>query len=219
MLLTEDTVKKVEGLIDKSVGSVGKAADMMGSAVSSAGKSVDLIDKSVGAMDKAIDVPLGLVNKPIDYADQNLKKIGPVKKVLDHFGADPTQSSRSRNAKEWAALMGGGSLLMHAPQLLSGDPTQMATAGAVAAGNALKGTAIGPMMVGGKDTLLKASLIPAGVTAALTKPINDIGTEYFGTDDDIDFNSTARGGFAAALGAGMWALRNRNKKAEDRHYV
>jgi hypothetical protein len=127
--------------------------------------------------------------------------------------ADPTKQDKATNMKEWGALMGAGSLLMHTPHMLSGEMDPY-TALLVAGGNAIKGATIGALLTGGKDTLLKNALIPAGVGALTTAPINDIG-HALGADYNVDFEPTARVGLLAGVGAGSWWLRNRKNPKKE----
>ncbi len=164
--------------------------------------------------------PLNVANQPHETVEKGFNSTELTKKLKDAFLADPTKQSRERNMKEWAGLMGAGSILTHIPQLASGDPTQIATVAGLTAGNALKGSAIGSMLTGGKDTLLKSALIPASVAHIGGKILNSSG-QALGLDSGeyggIDFDEDARAGLLGALGAGSWALRNRyNKK---RYYV
>jgi len=166
--------------------------------------------------DKAIDMPMNIANTPLDTVEKGFNSTQFTQSLKDRFLANPAKQTRETNAKEWAAGMGLGSLIMHAPQIVTGDPTQIATAVGLAAGNAAKGSAIGAMLTGGKDTLLKSVLIPASVAHFGGKILNTIG-DQFDLGHHIDFDENARAGLAGALGGGMWALRNRKKR--NRQYV
>jgi hypothetical protein len=135
------------------------------------------------------------------------------KRIIKALEEDPTKLSKKQNAKEWATLMGAGSLITHAPMIASGD---IVTPLAVAAGNATKGAIIGPLMSKGEDTLLRSAAVPAGIVAITTPLINTIGN-YLGTDDNIDFMPEARVGLTAGLGAGLWTFRNRQN--QNRKYI
>ncbi len=210
------TESEAYAICSKSTGIVKTGKHTWGKQEESSYLTEDAVKKVEGVLNQTAALPLDIINQPIDYLEKHIDKKATLQSLKDRILADPTKQTRTTNAKEWAGLMGGGSLLMHAPMLLSGDPTQIATAGGVALGNAAKGSLIGPMLTGGKDTLLKSVMIPAGVTAALTKPINDVAFKTLNIDD-VDFDSTARAGLIGAVGAGMWALRHRHDK--KRQYV
>jgi len=180
MYLTEETIKKVDNLVSKTI-------DLPAEVVTATGEvGEDIIKKT----------PL-------------LKKLEPtIETIKRNLMADPTKLPREQNMKDWMVGMSAGSLALALPGLYSGEMDPL-TAGAVVGGNALKGAAIGAALTGGKDTLLKSALIPAGTTAIMTPLINDAG-EYLGVHD-ADAMPEARVGAAAALGSGLWALRNKGK--------
>jgi hypothetical protein len=183
--------------------------------------SEDTISKVEKLTDRAVNSPLEVLNKPLDNIERGFNSHKLAQELKDSFLANPAKQSREQNVKEWAGLMGAGSVLTHLPMLASGDPTQMATAVGLAAGNAAKGSAIGAMLTGGKDTLLKSVLIPAGVAHIGGKILNGTG-QFFGLDTGdtyggIDFDEDARAGLVGALGGASWLLRNRKKRS--RQYV
>jgi len=165
-------------------------------------------------LDKTADVLNSSLDKPLDYTEEKIEKIPVIHQLKELSTSDPTKNSASKNAKEWAALMGGGSLAMHAPMMIA-DPSSIPLNLGIAVGNAAKGAVIGPLLSGGKDTLLKSTMIPMGVAAVMTPMLNRVG-EHFGYDE-IDFMPEARVGLLGALGAGTWWLRNRKK--ENRNWI
>jgi hypothetical protein len=171
------------------------------------------ITKIENLANQAIEIPLAPTNSILDKGSNILKKNQITKKILKAIEQDPSKISKEQNAKEWAGLMGAGSLISHAPQILSGD---IATPLALATGNAAKGAVIGPMLTGSPDTLLKSTMIPAGVVAITTPLLNAAG-ESLDLGDNIDFAPEARAGLTGSVGAGMWAFRNRKNK--NRQYI
>jgi hypothetical protein len=159
------------------------------------------------------EIPLHPINKTLDKLEDRVNKSKIGKKVLKGIYTDPGKQSKQTNAKEWATLMGAGSLATHLPMLASGN---IGGALGLAAGNAAKGALIGPMLTGGQDTLAKSVFIPAGVMAITTPLFNDAG-EALGMDHNPDFDPYQRVGLTGAIGGGMWALRNRKNK--DRVYI
>jgi hypothetical protein len=157
--------------------------------------------------DNAIGVPLTPINSVLDKLEEPFSKTKVGSKMLRRIYYDPSKQSHSTNTKEWASLMGAGSLGSHIPALLSGDISPVVM-GAVAGGNAIKGAMTGPLLTGGKDSLLKAAGVPAAVMAAGTPVVNAIGNNL-GLEGNIDFMPEARAGAAGGIGAAMWLLRNR----------
>lgn len=174
--------------------------------------TIKKIDKVVS---KAIDVPAEVVAISGEMGEKTLKSAGIdtsniiINNIRRNILADPTKLSREQNMKDWATGMTAGSLALSIPAVIQGTMDPL-TAGAVALGNTVKGATIGAALTGGKDTLLKSVLIPAGTTAIMTPLMNDVG-EYFGVAD-ADAMPEARVGAAGALGGGLWAIRNRGKK-------
>jgi hypothetical protein len=188
--INENAVQKVGNLAGETAGNV--------------------LDTTIGAADT-------ITNKPLEMADTTLKKLPlgervsqGLHRVKEAALADPTKLSPKQNAKEWAGLMGAGSIASHIPALLSGD-VSAPVVGALAAANAGKGALIGRQLSGGKDSLLKSIAIPAG-TMAITTPLLNQAAQYFGEDPDIDFDPYARVGLVSALSGGSWALRNKGNK-------
>ncbi len=168
------------------------------------------IEKNINKLIKTPIVPL---NTAVDAIQDKLSVGRTGQKLMDYVEADPSKQSKGQNAKEWAGMMGAGSLLAHAPQIATGDiisPLSMAAA------NAAKGAVIGPQLTGGQDTLLKSTLIPAGVMAIST-PLFNMAGESLGFESEADFDPYARVPITGAIGAGLWAFRNRKKG--DRQYV
>jgi hypothetical protein len=188
------------------------------------GKDIYLSESAITKVekltDRAVDVPLGMANKPLDVVEKGFNASKFTQGLKDRFLADPAKQTRETNAKEWGLGMGLGSLVMHAPQIATGDPTQIATAAGLAAGNAVKGSAIGALLTGGKDTLLKSVVIPAAVAHIGGKVLNATGDALGlegGDYGGIDFDEDARAGLAGGIGGGMWLLRNRKKR--NKQYV
>jgi len=159
------------------------------------------------------DVPLAPTNTFIDKVEDKLNRNSIGRKMVKGMHTDPTQQSKLTNAKEWASIMGTGSLVSHLPLITSGD---FITPAALAVGNAAKGAAIGPLLSKGDDSLLRSAAIPAGIVAITTPLLNSAGAAL-DVGDHIDFQPEARVGLTAALGSGMWAMRNRKNK--NRIYI
>ncbi len=168
------------------------------------------IEKTIN---KGIETPIVPLNKAVDIVQDKLSIGRTGQKLMDYIKLDPTKQSKGQNSKEWAGMMGAGSLLTHIPQIASGDIISPLT---MAAANAAKGAVIGPQLTGGQDTLLKSAMIPAGVMAIST-PLFNMAGESLGFESEADFDPYARVPITGAIGAGLWALRNRKKG--DRQYV
>lgn len=175
----------------------------------------DTLKKVEKLADDVVDIPLTPANMVLDKIERPLKGHPLGRKMLKRIYTDPSVQSRELNAKEWAGLMAGGSLATQVPGMLAGD-VSAPVVGAITAGNAAKGAMIGPMFTGGKDTLLKSAVLPAGVIALTTPLINRVGNALE-LGDEIDFMPEARAGAAAGIGSGLWLLRNRKNK-DKRYY-
>jgi len=162
---------------------------------------------------QVIETPLKPTNTIVDKTTSKLKNTKIGNRIITNLEKNPSLLSKKQNAKEWAGLMAGGTLASHLPQIASGD---FITPAALAVGNAAKGAVIGPMLSGNQDTLLRSSLIPAGVVAITTPLLNDVG-DAFNLGNNIDFSPEARVGLTAGVGGGMWAFRNRKNK--NRVYI
>ena len=171
------------------------------------------ISKIENLATKALDAPIDATGHVINTPVEQFQKLPLGKRIVKALEEDPTKLSKKQNAKEWATLLGAGSLITHTPMFVLGD---IVTPLAVAAGNATKGAIIGPLMSKGEDTLLRSAAVPAGIVAITTPVINAIGN-HLGTEDNIDFMPEARVGLTAGLGAGLWAFRNRRKS--NRKYI
>jgi len=165
-------------------------------------------------IDSLVNTALKPTNKFVDFIEEPAKKEPFFSKLRKRIYTDPTKLSKADNAKEWMTLMGAGTIGSHLPALASGE-VSAPILGALTAGNMAKGAMIGPLLSGGRDTLAKSTLIPAGVVALTTPAINAIGS-HLGLGDEVDFMPEARAGLTGAVGSGMWALRNR--KNTNRHY-
>lgn len=173
--------------------------------------TLDKVGAIASIANKAIEIPLNPINTLLDKIEEPVLRTKLGRQTHKRLYTDPSVQSRKLNAKEWAGLMAGGSAASH---LVAGDVSAPVMAG-LAGVNAIKGSAIGPLLTGGKDTLLKNVAVPAGVVAVGTQLVND-GADALDIGQDIDFEPGARAGAAATFGTGLWALRNRKNK--DRRY-
>jgi hypothetical protein len=123
---------------------------------------------------------------------------------------DPSQS-RLDSAKQSALYSALGTGIANTPGMLFGG----IPAGAVGIASgmaAAKGGAMGAALGGGRDTLVKSSLIPAGIVAA-TAPLTTGAMQAAGYDT-IEVDPTMSAALTGGLGGAGWLYRNWNKKKE-----
>jgi len=173
-----------------------------------------VLKKIQNTLDKASDLPADVILKPMEIATKNTIDTPGVNKLMSisnnfkrNILTDPTKQDTKTNAKEWALGMGAGSLLMHSPDIISGN---IAVPLGTAAINTIKGATVGAALTGGKDTLLKSTLVPAG-TMALSTPVLNAAGDFLGLGHEIDSSPEQRVATSALIGGGLWALRNRGK--------
>jgi len=126
---------------------------------------------------------------------------------------DPSLS-RGQAAKNSAVASGLGTALINSPALLSGN-IPGAVLGTVAGMAAAKGGALGGALAGGRDTLAKSAIIPAGIVAA-SAPLTDMALNAVTGEDRSWIDPGASAAITGALGTGMWAMRN---KGQAKQYI
>jgi hypothetical protein len=118
---------------------------------------------------------------------------------------------RMEAAKISALYSGLGTALVNSPSAIFGG----LPAGALAIGSgmaAAKGGALGAVLGGGRDTLLKSSAIPAAVVAGAA-PLSNMAFDAAGYDT-IEVDPVISAALTGGVGGLGWLMRNWRKKKE-----
>jgi hypothetical protein len=187
---------KIETLIEEAVGDKVKLAATGTGAAALAAKKLGLLKG--GALAKGM-AGVG-------------KGLGALKGGSGAVMIDPSLS-RADAAKNSAIASGVGTALINSPAAIFGGLPGAALA--IGSGMAAaKGGALGAVLGGGRDTLAKSSLIPAGVVAAAA-PLTDMAMQAAGYD--VHVNPGWSAAITGGLGAGTWAMRNAGNK--NKQYI
>lgn len=197
MELNESTIYKLDFLVESAVrntvglGALGLVAAKKTGALGALAKS--------GALAKA-GAGIGKL--------ATIAKAGGGATIVDPSG------TRAEAAKHSAIASGLGTALVNAPLLATGN-VPGAVAGTLVGAAAAKGGALGAALGGGRDTLTKSSLIPAGLVAAAA-PLTSMALNAVNDDSEsrYEVDPGISAGITGGVGAGMWALRNHGKKKE-----
>jgi len=126
---------------------------------------------------------------------------------------DPSEPDRWEAAKYGAILSGLGTAAINAPAVAFGN-LPVEGLGAISAIASGKGAALSAALAGGRDTLLKSSVLPAAFVAASSAPTNYL-LDKFGVEAHVDPLMGAA--ITGLVNTGLWAHRNWNNK--NKRYI